>query len=94
VKLNANRIAQWVAVVAAIVAIPFGVWAIHARAQQGKIAAIATVSAAASAHRCKLDDTEIGRLVTQYRDRNDVGWAETGSSVAKSIAKMFPAASS
>jgi hypothetical protein len=73
------------AVIAAIVAIPFEISALRHVGQEDKLAGIATASAAATARGCHFNRTDISRLVEQYRDQQDVGWAESGSKVAQDI---------
>lgn len=82
------------AIIVTIVAIPLGAWGIHVGGEREKLAAISVVSAAATAHGCKLDDADIDRLVTKYRDQNNIGWSESGSTVAKNIEKSCPNTSS
>lgn len=88
------QVTRWVAVAGLVVAIPLSAWAINYGGERGKVAAVDTVAAAASAHGCKLDRAALDRLVTQYRDTSTVGWAESGNTVAASIGKACPAASS
>jgi len=83
-----------IAVIATIVVIPLGAWAIHDGGAREKLAAMNMVSAAAAAHGCKLDDADLSRLVTQYRDQNNIGWSESGSTVARNIVKSCPNTSS
>lgn len=79
-----------IGVIATIIAIPLGVWGIHAGGEREKLAAINVVSAAAAAHGCKLYDANISRLITQYRDQNNIGWSESGSTIAKNVEKSCP----
>lgn len=88
------QVTRWVAVIGLVVAIPLSAWAINYGGERGKVAAIDTAAAAASAHGCKLDRAALDRLVSQYRDKSDVGWAESGDTVAQGIAKACPAVSS
>lgn len=92
--MNATHEARRIAVIAVIVAIPVGAWGIHYGGDWERTAAIATVSAAASAHGCKLNGDDVNRLITQYRDQNDIGWSESGDAVAKTIGKNCAAATS
>lgn len=80
--------------VAVIIAIPVGAWAIHYGGDRERLAAIATVNAAASAHGCKLYGDDVNRLITQYRDQNNIGWYESGDTIAKTIGKNCTAATS
>ena len=79
---------------AVIIAIAVGAWGIHYGGDQERRAAITTVSAAASAHGCKLNNDDANRLITQYRDQNDIGWYESGDTIAKTIEKNCTAATS
>jgi hypothetical protein len=85
--LDSLQKTRWVAVVATLIVIPCGAVALRFIGRQDRNAGIATASAAAAAHDCKLGRADILRLVEQYGAHYDVGWAESGSAVAKNIGK-------
>lgn len=84
--MNAVRTSRRVALIAALLAIPIGIWGIHLVGQQDRLAGIATASAAAATHGCNLDGVSIGQLVSQVRNESTIGWTESGNDVAEGFA--------
>ena len=84
--MNSVRTTRRIAVIAALVAIPAGIWGIHLVGRQDRLAGIATASAAAAAHGCRVDNAVVSQLVKQVRDESTIGWAESGNDVADHFA--------
>ncbi|MDE2167002.1 MAG: hypothetical protein KGJ66_11785 [Alphaproteobacteria bacterium] len=83
--MNSVRTSRRIAVIAALVAIPVGIWGIRFVGRQDQLAGIAQASAAAATHNCNLGSAAIGQSVSQVRSQSTIGWAESGSDVAKSL---------
>lgn len=85
-QMDAVRSSRRFALIAAVVSIPLGVWGVRVVAHQDKLAGVATASAAAAAHGCELGAVAITRMVSATREHSTIGWAESGSTVAKDFA--------
>lgn len=85
-QIDAVRTSRWFALIATVLAIPCGIWGARVVARQDKRAGVAMASAAATARGCKLGTAAITRMVGAYREQGTIGWAESGSAVAKNLA--------
>ncbi len=73
-----------IAILGAALLVGFAVWSWN---RDDKLAGFAIAQAAASSRGCRLGTDAIDKLVAQYRDRDRIGWAESGSAAAASIEK-------